>query len=353
MTIPIPPALTAIAAPVDRRLAEVLDEHCERWVEFDPDLEGPFDEIRRFVLAGGKRLRAAFCHEGFAAAGGRRDDPAIIDVCSAFELMHAFALYHDDVMDGASTRRGAPTTHDVYARRHAERGWAGESRRFGEGMAILIGDLTFVFSDVLLSGANASAWELWNQLRIELNVGQVLDLLGAAQRDRRADKAARICRYKSGKYSIERPLHLGAAVAAPQQLAELAPALTRYGLPLGDAFQMRDDVIGAFGDPSVTGKPVGDDLREGKPTPLLAAAVASATDAQRAVLDAVGTPGLTAGDILAVQAVIVETGALAELESRIEALHAEAISAIGQAPIVGSAREELVELAHYVVARSL
>ncbi|CAN5607333.1 MAG: polyprenyl synthetase family protein [Acidimicrobiia bacterium] len=353
MATPTPPVLTAVAAAVERRLGDVLDEQRACWVALDPDLEGPFDELRRFVLAGGKRLRAAFCHEGFMAAGGRQDDALIVDACSAFELMHAFALFHDDVMDGAQMRRGAPTTHELYAALHAEHGWAGESRRFGEGMAILIGDLTFVLSDQLMAGASPLAWELWNRLRVELNVGQVLDLLGAAQRDRRADKAARISRYKSGKYTIERPLHLGAALAAPDRFDELSEALSGYGLPLGDAFQMRDDVIGAFGDPSVTGKPVGDDLREGKPTPLLAAAVVSATDAQQTVLDSVGAPGLSDADVAAIQSVIVETGALTEVERRITSLHAEAVAAIGRAPITGRARDELAELADYIVVRSL
>ena len=162
---------------------------------------------------------------------------------------------------------------------HAAGGWSGESRRFGDGVAILVGDLAFVYADQLLVGISRRAWAIWNELRIELNVGQVLDIVGGVRNDRRLDKAERICRYKSGKYTIERPLHLGAVMAAPDRAAELLPALSAYGLPLGDAFQMRDDVMGAFGDPGVTGKPVGGDLREGKPTPLLARAVAAATPA--------------------------------------------------------------------------
>ena len=202
--------------------------------------------------------------------------------------MHAFALFHDDVMDDSASRRGAPTTHAVYADEHGRATWAGESRRFGEGVAILVGDLAFVLADQLLIGAPAEVWALWNELRIELNVGQYLDLLGSVQGERRLDKAERIARYKSGKYTIERPLHLGAVLAAPERRPTLLPGLSAYGLPLGDAFQMRDDVIGAFGDPAVTGKPVGDDLREGKPTPLLARAVALADAGQRGVLDRVG-----------------------------------------------------------------
>ena len=230
--------------------------------------DGPMEQIGRLVLGGGKRLRPSFCHWGFVGAGGQAGDQRIIDAGAALELMHAFALFHDDVMDDAGSRRGTPTTHTVFADAHAAAGWAGESRRFGEGVAILVGDLAFVMADQLLIDAPRDAWVIWNELRTELNIGQLLDIVGSVQGDRRLDKAERICRYKSGKYTVERPLHLGAVLAAPDRAAELLPALSAYGLPLGDAFQMRDDVMGAFGDEAVTGKPVGGDLREGKPTPL-------------------------------------------------------------------------------------
>jgi geranylgeranyl diphosphate synthase type I len=185
-------------------------------------------------------------------------------------------------------------------------------------------------------------------------VGQVLDILGSARHERRRFKAERICRYKSGKYTVERPLHLGAVLAAPERADELLPALSAYGLPLGDAFQMRDDVMGAFGDSATTGKPVGDDLREGKPTPLMAIATERATTAgQRAALERVGAPDFTDADVVAAQAVIVETGALAEMESVIEALTDQALAALEVAPIADVARAELRELAAYVSQRSL
>ena len=285
-------------------------------------------EIRRLVLSGGKRLRPAFCHWAFVGCGGDPDDPIVTDAGAAFELMHAFALFHDDVMDDAESRRGERTTHRMFAGRHGDAGWAGEARRFGDGMAILIGDLAFVYSDQLMAGANATAWRIWNELRIELNVGQVLDMLGSVQGVRDLAHAERICRYKSGKYTIERPLHLGAALAAPERFDAIAPCLSAYGLPLGDAFQMRDDVMGAFGDERTTGKPVGGDLREGKPTPLLARALAVATPSQREVLATVGQPGLSDAGVTAIQTVLVETGALADLEATIAALTAQAIAAV-------------------------
>jgi geranylgeranyl diphosphate synthase type I len=218
-------------------------------------------------------------------------------------------------------------------------------------MAILIGDLAFVYSDQLMAGANPTAWKIWNELRIELNVGQVLDMLGSVQGLRDVAQAERICRYKSGKYTIERPLHLGAALAAPEQFELIAPLLSAFGLPLGDAFQMRDDVMGAFGDERTTGKPVGGDLREGKPTPLLARAVAAATDAQRVVLNAVGTPGLTDAQVASIQEVIVATGALADLEATIARLTDEAVSALDGLELAGDARPQLVALAEFVSRR--
>jgi geranylgeranyl diphosphate synthase type I len=348
-----PPSLAAIAAGVEARLRVVLEVETARWAAFDEDLGAPMRQIGRLVLGGGKRLRPSFCHWGFVGAGGRSDDQRIVDAGAALELMHAFALFHDDVMDDAISRRGTPTTHTIFADEHAAAGWSGESRRFGEGVAILVGDLAFVMADQLLLDAPRDAWVIWNELRTELNIGQLLDIVGSVRGDRRLDKAERICRYKSGKYTVERPLHLGAVLAAPDRAAELLPALSAYGLPLGDAFQMRDDVMGAFGDEAVTGKPVGGDLREGKPTPLLARAVGAATPAQRAVLDRVGSPDLDDDDIAAMQQVIIDTGALAALESQIAALTDAAIAAIEIAPITPASRAELVALAHYVSWRDV
>ena len=351
MPLAAPPSLTRLAARVDARLDALLSAERDRWAGFDPDLAGPVQEVGRLVLSGGKRLRPAFCHWGFVAAGGDPDDPRVVDAGAAFELMHAFALFHDDVMDDASTRRGVPTTHAVYASEHAAGDWAGEARRFGEGVAILVGDLAFVYADHLLTGAPPEVWAIWNELRLELNIGQFLDILGSVQRVRSLEKAERICRYKSAKYTIERPLHLGAVLADPVRGHDLVPGLSAYGLPLGDAFQMRDDVLGAFGDAAATGKPVGGDLREGKPTPLLARAVALATPAQLAVLERVGTPGMTDGDVGEIQMTIRDTGALDGLERHIESLTAFAIAALDELDVSGEVKAELTSLAHYVTGR--
>jgi geranylgeranyl diphosphate synthase type I len=348
-----PQSLLDVASRVDKRLESLLAVERERWARVDADLVPPIDEIARLVLAGGKRLRPAFCFWGFVGAGGDPTDELVIDAGAALELLHAFALFHDDVMDGSLTRRGEPTTNAKFEASHGKNKLAGESRRFGDGVAILVGDLAYVYSDQLMRNASPQAWTIWNELRIELNFGQYLDMLGSAMNERRREKAERICRYKSGKYTIERPLHLGALLAAPTQGDELIPVLSTYGLPLGDAFQMRDDVLGAFGDTAITGKPVGDDLREGKPTPLMAIATARANAAQLKELQLVGNQDLTTEQIARVQEVIRETGALDELETVITRLTDEAIAAVQHVPFAQSVRDELITLAEYVSWRTV
>jgi geranylgeranyl diphosphate synthase type I len=347
----IPPSLIEVADRVDERLRRLLTDERARWTALDADLGDPLRSLTELVLAGGKRLRPAFAHWGFVGAGGDADDPRSIDAGAAFELLHAFALFHDDVMDGSDTRRGRRATHLRFADRHEVGGWLGEPRRFGEGVAILVGDLAFAYADQLLIGAPREALEVWAELRLELNVGQFLDILGTATAERDPATARRIARYKSGKYTVERPLHVGALLAAPHRRDELLPALSAYGLPLGDAFQLRDDVLGAFGDAALTGKPVGDDLSEGKPTPLLAMASARATPEQSRLLARVGAADLTGAEVATIQQVMIDTGALAELEDEIDLLTREAIAALDRVAITDEARKALTDLATYVAWR--
>jgi geranylgeranyl diphosphate synthase, type I len=344
-------ALAAFARQVEARLAALLGRERQRWADVDADLVDIFATMAELVLAPAKRLRPSFCYWGYVGAGGSPDDAAPVDAGAAFELLHAFALFHDDVMDGSAVRRGRRTCHLAHADRHEAADWTGEARRFGEGVAILAGDLAFVYADELLRGAPAPAWDVWNELRVELNIGQYLDILGTARGARDMATAGRIARYKSAKYTVERPLHLGALLAAPERAAEVVPALSAYGLPLGDAFQLRDDMLGAFGDERLTGKPVGDDLREGKPTPLLALATSRADAGQRRVLAGVGDATLAAPAVRAIQQVLFDTGAVHDLEARIAELVAIAVAALAVAPVTDEARAGLAELAAVVAWR--
>ena len=342
-------AIAVIAAPVRDRIAGILEAEQARWSAVDADLAQPLASIARFVLHGGKRLRPAFCYWGFRAAGGRPGDPAIVDLGAAFEFLHAFALMHDDVMDGSATRRGLATIHTEFAGLHREHGWRGEPRRFGEGVAILAGDLSAVFADRLVATAPDTARHLWHELEVEIDVGQYLDLLGTARGGTDLRVARRIARYKSGKYTIERPLHIGAAVAG--RFDELEADLSAYGAPLGEAFQLRDDLLGAFGDTERTGKPVGDDLREGKPTPLLAVAAERCTGADADLLARVGAPDLGDEEIRKLQALLEACGAREDVELQIATLTAEALDALERSAIRGEPREALALLAEFVSTR--
>jgi geranylgeranyl diphosphate synthase type I len=347
--VAVPASLLVVAERVEARLDALLRGEAARWAELSADLAPPLESLRRLVMDGGKRLRPAFCFWGFVGAGGDPADDDIIDAGAAFEMLQAFALVHDDVMDGSSTRRGNRTAHLEFDDRHADAAWRGEGRRFGEGVAILIGDLAHVYADRLLPRTSPAVQRVWDELRVELNVGQYLDLLGTARADTDHESARRIARYKSGKYTIERPLHVGAALAG--RLDDLQAPLSAYGDPLGEAFQLRDDLLGAFGDEELTGKPVGDDLREGKPTPLLAAATSAASATERRVLDEVGQPDLSADRIEAIQDVLVATGAVDAMEALIDSLTAQALDAIATAVVADDARTALVELAHFVAWR--
>jgi len=334
---------------VEDRVSGLLDRELERWAAVDPDLAEPVCALRDLVLAGGKRLRPAFCHWAYVGAGGGPDDQAVIDAGAALELLHTFALVHDDIMDGSATRRGTDTIHVQFEAGHALDGWRGEARRFGEGVAILVGDLAFVYADHLLAGAPPAAHDVFTELRIEVNVGQYLDLLGTARGRVNEGTARRISRFKSGKYTVERPLHLGAALAG--RLDDLAGPLSAYGLPLGEAFQLRDDLLGVFGDDVATGKPVGEDLREGKPTLLYAMAAARASAADAAVLTRYGSPDLDEDGVVALQDVLLATGAVEAVEDAIDRLVAEAVEALDATVLAGAARDALVELAYYVAGR--
>ena len=333
---------------------------------------GPCADAVTDLLAGGKRLRAAFCYWGWRACGGA-DEPAIFAAAAALELLHASALVHDDVMDASDTRRGQPSVHERFAASHRAAGWQGSSGRFGAGAAILVGDLLLAWTDEMLRTSGLPSGSVWRGLavldamRTEVFAGQFLDLAGQVSANSAAENALRVVTYKSAKYTVERPLQLGAALQAGTihgggrvaSHAERArseavnAAFTAYGIPLGIAFQLRDDILGVFGDPARTGKPVIDDLREGKRTVMLAIARERADRTQREVLDrGVGDPGLTESGAERVRAVITRTGALADCEQMISLNLKEALAALDAAPITSESKSALADLAVAATSRS-
>ena len=326
------------------------------------------------LLAGGKRLRPAFFVWGLVAAGGRpaeADLAPLLDAAASFDLLHASALVHDDVMDSSDLRRGQPAAHRRFEALHARVGWLGDSPAFGRAGAILLGDLLIMWSAQLLGEARlheealARALPLVDRMRTEVTCGQYLDMVVQAQPLPRwlpevagrielagalAD-ASRVTEHKTARYTVVRPVQAGAAVGGADAL--LSAQLQAYGSPLGRAFQFRDDLLGVFGDPGVTGKPAGDDLREGKRTVLVAQAYAR-TDAagRRLLVDLLGDPDLGSDGVARLQDVITASGATAEVEATITASHDQALAALDVAEVTDEGRTALRALADAAVRRS-
>jgi geranylgeranyl diphosphate synthase type I len=348
---------TAVAAA----LAGFLADQRETLAAIDATLTPVVDEVCA-LAEGGKRLRPLFAYWGWRgvaadAPGPAEDDDAVLRAVAALEFVHASALVHDDVMDGALTRRGRPATHIGFAGRHDGDGLDGDAATFGVGAAILVGDLALVWSDELLrrSGISAAALAraraVWDTMRTEVTAGQYLDLLRAAGGLPGPEGALTVARYKSAGYTVQRPLQLGAAIAGAGPRA--AETYTAIGLPLGEAFQLRDDVLGVFGDPQVTGKSADDDLREGKQTLLIALAEQEADAAGRQLLaDSLGDPAAGSAQFDALRRLIESTGARARVEERIAESTARARTAIAEAPIAAEARAALDALAVAATTRT-
>ena len=313
------------------------------------------------LLSVGKRLRPAFCYWG-ARGGGRDGDDALVRAAVGLELFQAAALIHDDVMDDSDTRRGMPAVHRRFAAQHHERGRLGDGERYGLAGAVLTGDLCLAWSGQLFStsGLDAPALDrarpMFDRMRTELMAGQFLDMLGQSDphdldADEAIERARRVIRYKSAKYTIEHPLMIGGLLAGADET--LLAAYSEFGLDAGEAFQLRDDLLGVFGDPSHTGKPAGDDLREGKRTVLIACARRSATAAEaRTISRLLGDPGLDAAGVAELQAIIRRTEAPLEVEQMIADLTKAAHQALASARMDDVARGVLSDLVTAATTRA-
>ncbi|MBQ1084361.1 polyprenyl synthetase family protein [Nocardiopsis sp. B62] len=349
-------AVSVIRSDVDRELSSFCASHRERLLEIGEELAPAMDSLEVMVSAG-KRLRPTFAYWGWRGAGGTAGDERMVRAAASLEFLQACALVHDDVIDNSDTRRGRPATHKRMAGLHADHGWNGDSEGFGEGAAILIGDLCLAWSDEMYQGSGFSPDTLqagrppFDAMRTEVMAGQYLDTLEQVRGTATREAALRVMRYKSAKYTVERPLHLGAALAGRHE--ELAGVYTDYGIPLGIAFQLRDDVLGVFGDPGTTGKPAGDDLREGKRTLVVAETLArsGAADAER-FRSLLGAPDLAVEAVDWMCALIESSGALAACESMVSEYADQALAALESPELDSSARGPLGDLVVAATRRS-
>ena len=333
---------------IESTLQDFVRTQARRLDRLGPDAQR-LVEHARVSVSGGKRFRAAFCWWGHHAVAEPTDRVALLRACSSIELLHASALVHDDYMDASDVRRGRPATHRAFEQLHREHGWAASPEQYGAAAAILLGDLLLSWSDELLRTCGLPVARVLDALgyfdltRSEVVTGQFLDVSAQARGAADVDTAMTVLRYKSAKYSIERPLHIGAALAGASP--EMITQLSRFGLPLGEAFQLRDDLLGVYGDPAATGKPAGDDLVEGKRTVLVALALDGAPADEAAQLGAaLGTP-LTEERVADLRRVIDDSGAHAHVEQVITDLVARSLARLDASAVASPAREVLRELA--------
>ena len=348
--------LSELRDDFNRHLRTFLAHNSSHLQSISPALEPVGVSLSEFILESGKRLRPIFAYAGFVATG-KEPDAAAMQAMASLELLQACALIHDDLMDRSETRRGRPAIHKQFESLHRHHNFSGSPSLFGDASAILLGDLALVWSDQMFHTAQCpiersrAAQKIHDEMRVELMAGQFLDVYEQGQRDHNTERSLNIARYKSGKYTIERPLHFGATLAG--ETPELLIALSSFGLPLGEAFQLRDDLLGVFGDPAVTGKPAGDDLREGKRTVLISMTNESLNDQERShFFGLFGKQELTEGEIEMLREMITTSGAAARVEELIAHLTSQCLSALDAEVFDARSREILRSLSAIATKRS-
>lgn len=353
-----------------------LDDRASHLQDIASEL-APLIDYSRTLLHGGKRFRALFCYWGWQSTQTQTHDfdlipdapeaqhDAIVRACAALELFHAAALVHDDIIDNSDTRRGGESIHKRFEAIHIAGGWSGPSEAFGRSAALLLGDLLLAWSDEAFnealaltqpSTARAAGRSEHHCMRSEVMLGQYLDILNeqawmSFPESEQLPRAHKVIVYKSAKYSVEAPLAIGAALggATPEE----RDALRAFGLPLGIAYQLRDDLLGVFGDPTVTGKPAGDDLREGKRTVLVALARAALPANATSLFDELlGDRELSELQVRTIQDTIKESGAVDQVEAIIQRNVDLAKDALHTAKITSSARNQLLNLAESAIKRT-
>lgn len=349
----------AVAERLDRFVQSIRS----RSAEYGPDAD-LFLDAAAATLQGGKRLRARFAHAGWLAAAGdaATADDALWGLGAALEIFQSAALVHDDLIDNSDTRRGRPASHRALEASHRDAGWHGDAEAFGRSTAVLLGDLLVAWSDDLLEESlighphAAPTRAEYARMRRDVTVGQMLDVTEESAWSVNPpasllERALRVVALKSARYSVEQPILLGATLGGADE--RLLARLRAFGHPVGMAFQLRDDVLGVFGDPAITGKPAGDDLREGKRTALIAIAREALPPDARAHLDArIGDPDLSAAEVAQLQELISETGAATQVERMIAEYSDAAVRALRDAELKESASQALRGLAEAAIARS-
>lgn len=323
--------------------------------EISPEFVTLLDEVERFILSGGKRVRPAFLYSGYVASGGKAHDAAVYASMSV-EFLHTFALIHDDIIDRSDLRRGKPTSHKTFEKYHVMKKFPGSKEHFGLSSAILAGDLAYAFAEEILTSAPfpqervRRARYYFDQMKFQVIAGEYLDVLGGYKKSLKEDDILNIIEYKTAKYTVERPLQIGAMLAGAE--VDILETFTAYGIPLGQGFQLQDDIFGVFGDKKKIGKPTDSDIKEGKMTVLIAKAYEWSNKRQRRDLNSIlGNFEAKEADIDKVRLIIYETGAFDYATKLSHKLIEQARDAIAAAKLQKEGKEYLLSAANYLITR--
>ncbi|MSS45854.1 polyprenyl synthetase family protein [Cutibacterium sp. WCA-380-WT-3A] len=346
---------------VSARISSFLDDE-QRVIDTIGAELSPIVDAARDYTGGGKRLRPAFCYWGYVAATDQPAEPTgLLQAAASLEFLHVSALIHDDLMDHSDTRRGLASAHRRFEAAHAAAHGDGSAEQFGFDIAILLGDLLLMWSSQMFTSAPlaasalTAATPLLDAVRTEVTCGQVLDVtsqsgMAGSDSESALDLAGRVVEYKCASYTVVRPCQIGVALAGGS--SSLQQTMASFGSPIGRAFQYRDDLLGVFGDAELTGKPAGDDLREGKQTVLVAHALKRADPRDAARLRSLlGRPDLDDDDVATARHIIEISGAREAVESTIEHCHDRAVAALDDAEMTDAGRVALRELARQCVER--
>lgn len=365
----LPQTLESSQKLISQRLTTHLAQHRADLAEIHPDAASLSDEIEQ-LLSGGKRHRPALCYwawRGFAPDAAVNDPlqhQTALDTAIALEIFQAAALFHDDLMDRSDLRRGLPTAHRSFAARHRALNFSGDEENYGANMALLLGDLTLILANGVLAAAllqvNTPAAQrtraLFDDMQATVTIGQYLDVQAqaapwAAKPAQDEARARQIIQAKTASYSYRHPLQLGAALAGGS--TELLDELARIGQPLGEAFQLKDDLLGVFGDPAATGKPAGDDLREGKRTVLIAKTLAAVAPAdQDFIRQRLGASDFSPADLDKFLQLIDDSAAVAQVEALITELSTPALRDLDSLELTDPAREIITDLTRMLLQRT-
>lgn len=319
-----------------------------RWKSVDESIVPPLLALSNFISNGGKRLRPAFCYLGAQLMSSKVNSENLVNAACSLELLHNFALVHDDFMDRSDVRRGAPTVHKFLETLYNDGNHTGDIEHFAASVAILAGDFAFTYADTFARNLPKVCLDVYDILKVELFAGQQMDIDAGYRSNVTKEQISKIAQYKSGKYTIERPIHMGALIADENAPLE---KLSNFGSPLGEAFQLRDDILGIFGDKNTTGKPVGDDIREGKFTLLIASALENANAKELEILNRRGATDINESEIIAITKVIQDNGALDAVEKRIQSLFNDSMEALEIIDPDEGSKTLAVNLARYVCWR--